>query len=455
MPLLARDAFQSSFDTCTIAIILLLTPFSLTQGNFMTRPLLLRLFSFVFLPGFLLSATAQLFGALENGEVSVNNKPSATGETVLATDVIDLRVTDFPKGSGSVTGPMDSLSLTAAGSITNEPLQPFTIATALVEYVDNLVVTAEGVPTGTDLIVEVTWQVSGQTQINTPNHVWALSKVLLSAEGLDLDPDPLAPPPPRQEWTREVTSVGSGIPEPFGRVSFQFLVKAGTPQDANIRMRSVAGVQCLLQVFGEAYLATAQADLSVELVGVSNVCTRDGRKLFRWETTAHSALDYGSRDDDPPSDPPLTVGPSDGGSAFVQLSWPTVVGEFYLVQSTTDTETWSTVTEVLGTGNPVEIDLFRDDRVVDYRLVSDYGSGTPGAPLEGPKLRVLSVMEGGSPVVRLAWQTNHRGLYSLNTISDTGTPSPIESASGDGGVVWFDVVPEPPRQLFQVSAVRK
>ena len=64
------------------------------------------------------------------------------------------------------------------------------------------------------------------------------------------------------------------------------------------------------------YNCQARSELTVTLVGAIDVKTTAGQTLFRWNTNAHSGLDYGSRDDNPPVAPSLTVGNSPAGDDF-------------------------------------------------------------------------------------------------------------------------------------------
>ncbi len=125
-----------------------------------------------------------------------------------------------------------------------------------------------------------------------------------------------------------------------------------------------------------------------------------------------------------------------------------MIGEYYLVQVTTNDENWITATEVLGTGSRVGIELFTERPAAAYRLLSRFGTGTPNPPLVVPELRV---MKAGNQV-RVAWQTNHWEAYALNQIGGDGSPRLVEQVPGDGGVIWFDFPPTTPGQVFQVTA---
>ncbi len=399
------------------------------------------------------AASTHLSAALENGEVVVNAEPPATGQTSTAAQSIALIVVDAPIGSAALLGPMTAIDHRASGAINSAAFQSFSLATSLVDFVDNLVVNAEGIATGTQLIVEVGWTVNGAVSISSPPQITTRSRVLLEAAGIDLDPDPEAPPPPKQSWTRDASNFVPEVSDPEGLVTFEFLVRAGTPQPGNIRLRTVAGIQCGgpgSNIFS-SYLASASADLTVDFVGATRVKTAEDIELYRWTTAAASALDYGERDDDPPATPVLTVGPSAGGPGFVNLSWDTMIGEYYLVQATTDNSGWGPVTEVRGTANPVSIDLFQEDTVLAYRLIPQFGIGNPDSSPRRPVLRITKE----AAAMRVAWQTNHWEQYSLNEISANGIATPLNPLSGDGGVHWFDFTPAAPARIFQVSATLK
>jgi hypothetical protein len=305
------------------------------------------------------------------------------------------------------------------------------------------------------LIVEIAWDVSGNTFIGGSSNISKRSKVQVQADGIDLDPDPNSPPPPKQIWTHDLSSSSPDTFDDFSQVSFEFLVKAGTPDAGNIRLRAVAGmlVGGPGSIFSASYTATALADLTVTFVGATNVKTTTGQTLYRWDTNAHSGLDYGMRDEDPPVIPELIVGDSTGGPDFVNLSWFTAANKYYIVETTTDNTTWTPVTEVLGTGNPVNIDLFKDEAVIAYRLVVNPGNGSPTPTVVAPEMRLFQVADDSSNV-RVAWLTNHWEIYQLNEVESDGNLSPLHAVVGDGGVVWFIFTATSPGQLFQIQAIQ-
>ncbi len=393
---------------------------------------------------------------LENGELYANAVSQLGGTTNSAVEPINmvLQTSDFSAGA-SLTGSMTPLNLEASGSISSDLNQFVSQATSLVEFVDNLVVNAEGIAAGTDLIVEIAWDVSGNTLIGGSSNISKRSKVQVQADGIDLDPDPNSPPPPKQIWTHDLSSSSPDTFDDFGQVNFEFLVKAGTPDAGNIRLRAVAGmlVGGPGSIFSASYTATALADLTVTFVGATNVKTTTGQTLYRWDTNAHSGLDYGMRDEDAPVIPELIVDDSTGGPDFVNLSWFTATNKYYIVETTADNTTWTPVTEVLGTGNPVNIDLFKNEAVIAYRLVVNTGNGSPNPTVVAPEMRLFQVADGSSNV-RVAWLTNHWEIYQLNEVESDGNLSPLHAAVGDGGVVWFIFTATSPGQLFQIQAIQ-
>lgn len=391
---------------------------------------------------------------LENGELYANGAELLGGATNSAAEPINmvLQTPDFSAGA-SLSGFMTPIELEASGSIDTNRNQLVSQATSLVEFVDNLVVNAEGIAAGTELIVEVAWTVSGTTFFDGPNNVDQRSKVLVQADGVDLDPDPDAPDPPPQIWTHDVSNFETEILSEFGEIRFEFLVQAGTPDPGNIRLRAAAGMLVFGSVFDGQFTANALANLTVTFVGATNVKTAEGQTLYRWDTNAHSGLDYGMRDEDPPLIPEITVGPSTGGPDLLKLSWFSAADEYYIVETTTDNTTWTPLTEVLGTGSIVDIDIFLDDAVLDYRLVVHAGNGSPNPTVVTPRMRFFLVDDGGLKV-RVAWLGNHWEIYQLNEVDLDGNLSPLHAAVGDGGALWFDFTPITPGQLFQIQAIQ-
>ncbi|NIP98085.1 MAG: hypothetical protein GWO24_33545, partial [Akkermansiaceae bacterium] len=76
---------------------------------------------------------------------------------------------------------MRTLELTATAGISSTFSHASSSGTALIDFVDNLIVNAEGVAPGTDLIVEVTWIIEGNTEFNGPDRIRNRSKILLEA----------------------------------------------------------------------------------------------------------------------------------------------------------------------------------------------------------------------------------------------------------------------------------
>jgi hypothetical protein len=205
-------------------------------------------------------------------------------------------------------------------------------------------------------------------------------------------------------------------------------------------------------IFVGGYNADATANLVLKFVGATNVKTADGIELYKWTTVAHSGLLYGSRNDNPPSNPTLIVAPSSGGTKFSNLSWNTVATEYYTVQSSPDGTEWSALTEVLGTGNPVSIDVINPHPGTLYRLISQFGAGTPNPSLRSP---AMSLFRNAGGNLLVAWQTNHWENYSLNQIGAGGGSTPLQSVQGDGGAVRFEFPFAAPGRIFQIAATRK
>ena len=407
-----------------------------------------------------------LASGLENGEVQANAQflsgGAATGaEQELSMEVRSPGANQFPPlpnaapALARINATMPSIThLATAGS--NSDLGQFnSAAQTLVEYVDNLIVTAEDVSTGTDLIVTVAWDVSGQVSFNAPDRIRTRSRLLLDAAGIDLDPDPDAPDPPRQKWARDFSNYDENVANEFGQVTFEFLVQAGTPHPGNIRFRSAAGtlVGGPGSSFTGNYNCQARSEMTAALVGAIDVRTAAGQTLYRWNTNSQSGLDYGFRDDEPPAAPPLTAGNSPAGSEFTALSWNSRENHYYFVESSIDNTNWVFLTEVTGTGDAVNINVIRDPRVTAYRLREFFGNGSTDHTVRPPTLHVFR-QEAGGLRVRLAWNTHPGEIYQLNEVLPDGSLSPSFATIGDGSAVWFDFQPSAPGQVFQVSAIR-
>ena len=408
-------------------------------------------------------ATSSATG-LENGEVQANAQFLSGGVTTTADLLLEMEVrspdlTQLPPppnaafALANIEATMASITHRTTAATSSALNQFNSAAQSLVEYVDNLVVNAEGVSTGTELIVTVAWDVSGRAEFNAPDRIFSRSRLLVNAAGLDLDPDPNAPDPPRQQWSRDATNYDGEVLDPFGRVTFDFLVQAGTPDPGNIRLRTATGVLVgdAGSIFTGNYDSDATSELILTLVGAVEVRTTSGRPLYRWETNAHSGLDYGSRDEDPPLPPPLSVGNSPHGNEFARLSWQSSGNYYYQVEVTSDGSGWSLLSEVRGNDDLIEIDVIRNPRVIGYRLLEFFGSESSDYSVRSPLLHVIR-KDGNAGKVRVAWNTHQQEVYQLNEILGDGSLSPVFAAVGDGSAVWFDFDPVGPRRLFQVSA---
>ena len=414
----------------------------------------------------LLGTGPLLATGLENGEIQANAQflegGSAVGaEQELAMEVRSPGPNQFPPlpnaapALARIVATMPSIThLTTAGS-TSDLNQFNSAAQSLVEYVDNLVVNAEGIAVGTELIVTVAWEVAGRTEFNAPDRIRTRSRLLLDAKGIDLDPDPNAPDPPRQEWARDFSNYAETVPGEFGQVTFDFLVRAGIPSEGNIRLRSAAGA--LVGGAGSSFTGTyncqARSELTVALAGAIDVRTKAGQTLYRWSTNALSGLDYGFRDDEPPAPPALTEGKSPAGDEFTSLSWSSRENHHYFIEVTRNGADWTFLTEVAGTGEVVGIDVIRDPRVTEYRIQELFGNSSTDHTLRPPTLHVFRKQDKGLKV-RLAWDTHPREIYQLNEVLPDGRLSPVFAAVGDGSAVWFDFQPTTPGRVFQISALQ-
>ena len=413
-----------------------------------------------------LPAGTLLATGLENGEIQANAQFLSGGLAVGAEQELTMEVRSPDPGQfpplpnaapalARIDAAMAAVThLTTAGS--SSVLNQFnSAAQSLVEYVDNLVVSAEGIAVGTDLIVTVAWEVSGRTEFSAPDRIRTRSRALLEATGIDLDPDPNAPDPPRQQWARDFSNYNKNISGEFGRVSLDFLVQAGTPNPGNIRLRTATGVLVggAGSNFTGNYNCQARSELTVTLIGAIDVRTTAGQTLFRWNTNAHSGLDYGSRDDDPPVAPSLTVRNSPAGDDFTALSWQSNENRYYFVEMTADDTHWTFLTEAGGTGGLIEIDVIRDPRVTGYRLRELFGAESPDHNVNSPHLHVFR-KEGNGLKIRLAWNTHAQEIYQLHEVLSDGILSPVFAAIGNGSAVWFDFEPTGSGRVFQVTAIQ-
>lgn len=414
----------------------------------------------------LISAGILVGSGLENGEVQANAQFLSGGAAVGQEEGLSMEVqspgpAQFPPVPNAapalarLNASMLSVShLATAGS--NSALGQFnSAAQTLVEYVDNIVVSAEGVAPGTELILTVAWDVSGQSVFNAPDRIRTRSRLLLNAAGIDLDPDPDAPEPPRQVWSRDFSNYEKTAEGEFGQIRFDFLVREGVPSPGNIRMRSAAGVLVggSGSNFTGSYNCQATGELTAEVVGAVDLRTKSGETIYRWTTNSHSGINYGFRDDDPPQSPTLTTNPSEIGAEFITLSWESRGNYFYLIESTTGNGIWALATEVTGTGLPVTIDLLTDRRATGYRIREIFGSQSSGHVVRPPVLQILKRDSDGVGI-RLAWNTHPQEIYQLNEILSDGSESPAFAVSGDGAATWFDFSPGTQGRVFQVRAIK-
>ena len=135
---------------------------------------------------------------LENGEVQANAQFLSGGATVGREEQLSMEVQS--PGSSQVPPPsnaapslarLDASMLSVSHQVTagsNSALNQFnSAAQTLVEYVDSVVVNAEGVTAGTELILTVAWDVSGQSVFNAPDRIRTRSRLLLDLFPLRLD----------------------------------------------------------------------------------------------------------------------------------------------------------------------------------------------------------------------------------------------------------------------------
>ena len=115
-----------------------------------------------------------------DGEVAANSELSAGGTTLTADQMLDMMVVaprptippPLPSSApalASLEGNMRTWTMHAEGSITGVFNQGASGAISRVDFVDNLIVNADGIDAGTELIVEVTWKVGGLAEYTTTN----------------------------------------------------------------------------------------------------------------------------------------------------------------------------------------------------------------------------------------------------------------------------------------------
>ena len=422
-------------------------------------PLLARILAFM-----LVCPAASRATGLENGEVQANAQFLSGGMTSLAEELLEMEarspdLSQLPPPANAafalanIEATMATISHRTSAATSSALNQFNSAAQSLVEYVDNIVINVEGIATGTDLIVTVAWNVSGNTGFSAPDRIFTRSRLLVDAAGLKLEQDPNAPDPPRQQWKRDATNYDGEVLDSFGQVSFDFLVQEGTPDPGNIRLRTATGVLVgdAGSIFTGNYDSEANSELTLSLVGAVHVRTVTGQPLYRWETIAHSGLDYGFRDEEPPPPPPLTIGGSPHGNEFTRLSWPSRDGYYYQVETTPDGTNWASLSEIRGTGNLLEIDVIPSSRVTGYRLLEFFGSESSGHTVGTPLLQVFRKDNDGGKV-RVAWNTHQQEVYQLNEVLPDGTLSPVFAAVGNGAAVWFDFQPLGKSRVFQVAA---
>ena len=421
---------------------------------------------FAILVSYLLFTGILAGSGLENGEVQANGQFLSGGASLGRKEGLSLEV-ESPESDqlpppptaapalARISGSMLSVSHLATAASTSDFGQFNSAAQTLVEYVDNIVVSAEGIAPGTELILTVAWNVSGQSVFSAPDRIRTRSRLLLDAAGIDLDPDPAAPEPPRQVWSRDFSNYEKTTEGEFGQVQFDFLVQAGVPSSGNIRMRSAAGVIVggSGSTFTGSYNCQATGALTAEVIGATDLRTKSGETLYRWTTNSHSGIAYGSRDDNPPQSPTLTIGPSEVGEEFSSLSWDSKENHFYLIESAASNGLWTLVSEVPGTGQPLRINLLNEGRTTEYRIREIFGSQSRDHVVRPPVLHVLR-NNGDGLSIRLAWNTHPQEIYQLNEILPDGSESPAFAVSGDGAATWFDFAPENLRQVFQVRAIK-
>lgn len=320
-----------------------------------------RSLGFLTAAGSLLILSPGAQAGLAFSRVKTLTQDSTAPDTTMWDDFVNLFVGNVQSDFAALSGDMTNLSLHTFAQIADISNDRAANTQSEVSFVDAITLNAPGIPTGTDLLVQIAWKVTGSDSVTSTNaSIQVGSSLLLDGPG-------------SQKWQRFRQEPGPDSVDPFGQVVFEYPIKAGTPEPGNVNMTATAACTAgfVLPIFPVTYNAEADADIDIEFCGIVDVKTTGGTDIGLWTVAAESLLDYGEGTQAPTlSSPALTIGPSPNGPDFVRLSWQGSLFETYTIEGSDGVAAWSNDATAPGEDGVINIDLMPASEPRIYRLAN-------------------------------------------------------------------------------------
>jgi len=361
---------------------------------------------------------------LDDGAATANTA-IATGSTSSAGQDLSLsRVSPGGLGNGTasatVFGDMSSLSLSSSCSASSNNFQSGSNALAEVRVTDKLILNVPGLPNGQTVIAKIAYDISGNAGRSQSGSVFIQS--LAAADS------------PLTSWRRETGNQGGPFDfDDEDIIIFEFPIKVNVPEVANVDLSIRAASACSRDPEGDplaSFSGNANANIQVDFIGMVDVTTLGGQKLYDWTVTALSGLDYGEGDPPPPlpAIPELAIDPSQVTPGDLTLSWLADPSQALIVQSSTNGQGWFQRHAISLEMGSLEIDPPSAGPTLLYRIIST----TPTGPLSDPSLTIGSVSK--PDMIRLSWPAEASETYRLSSSPDLQNWTEIQTISGASGL---------------------
>jgi hypothetical protein len=379
---------------------------------------------------------------LDDGSASANTA-IATGSTSSKDEALSLSE-NSPGGLGNgtasamVSGDMSALSLSSTCTASSNNFQSSANALAEVRVTDELTLNVPGLANGQMVIAKIAYDISGNVGRSQSGSVFIQS--LAAADS------------PLTSWRRETGNQGGPFDfDDEDIVIFEFLIKVNVPEAANVDLSIRAASACSRDPGADplaSFSGNANAIIQVDFVGMVDVTTLGGQKLYDWTVEALSELDYGEGDPPPPPPaiPELAIDPSQVTPGDLTLSWLVDPSLALIVQSSTDGQGWLQRHAISLEMGSLEIDPPSAGPKLLYRITST----TPTGPLSDPSLMIGSVSK--SDMIRLSWPAEASETYRLSSSPDLQNWTEIQTISGASGLIEIEVLRSSTPLYYRIEA---
>ena len=379
---------------------------------------------------------------LENASVQANSNID-TGSTSSAAQNLSLSEVfpgslGFGSASSSIFGPMTSLTMSSSGSITSTNFQNASNAISDVTFADQLTLEVPGLPPGTTVLAKIAFDIEGTVSFN------ANGEVLIQASSLVQGP--------QNSWQRQTGNTGG----PFnfddeGTVEFIFPIQVGETGVTNVELSATTATSCARDPLGDplvSFSGNASANLGVDFVGITDVTTVSGIKLFGWTADAGSNLDYG--EGDPPPPPPavplLTIAPSIVTPGHLTVAWEADPTQSFIIQSSTDGLGWFREQDIFLQTGSFEVDPAGGKPFQLFRIVSTNVTGPPATP-------VLTISPSPDPdKILLSWEARIFETYRILAGSEPQNLTEVQAITFASGPLTVELSKSGPIRFFGVEA---